>query len=92
MTRSICVIESLEDDIQDTELCWIPYKYILRNSSRLPSAKSALTDDTVEWLKGIADYNHQMFIKYQTFKDGDNRPTSTRAPPKGANCNSIVVT
>jgi len=71
MMRSICIIRSLEQDVNGNDiLCRIPYKYYT-------------IDSNMTYRKDVADWNYKMFIKYQTFLQGDNEP------PKG--CNGMIV-
>jgi len=62
MMRSICVIRSLDQDVNGNDLlCRIPFKYYTVNSN-------------MTYRKDVADWNYNTFIKYQTFIKGDNEP------------------
>jgi len=68
---TICVIRSLDLDVNGNDLlCRIPYKFYS-------------TDSALQYRQDVAEYNYRMFIKYQTFLEGDN------VPPPG--CNGKIV-
>mmetsp|Transcript_14717 Transcript_14717/g.46305 ORF Transcript_14717/g.46305 Transcript_14717/m.46305 type:complete len:329 (+) Transcript_14717:38-1024(+) len=68
---TLCVIRSLDLDVNGNDvLCRMPFKFYTNKSS-------------LQYSQEVADYNYRMFIKYQTFLEGDN------VPPDG--CNGRIV-
>eukprot|EP00415_Alexandrium_ostenfeldii_P004438 UN4438 len=92
MSRSIGVVKSFEQDVNHDQLCLIPYKYVLWNSSHFDD-EDVVAGFTEEKLKDIAEYNYNLFIKYQTDFQGDNEipNPSRRRNPWAQDCNSIAV-